>query len=133
MLVVSRTQSGELPSDAESVGHKNNWLGYKSQVTAYASNPADHAELAQMCLDPLHIVMSEESLDHIQRPTGCQPRMLVDDKLAVLALVLTPRSAEPDVPFRLLHPNLEFLHPDVTAAMHELIKLLKTGAHRARW
>ena len=58
--------------------------------------------------------------------------MLVEKVSATLALVFVHLRAESYVALCLFHAQLELLQPGIAVAVHELVKLLKPGKHRAR-
>ena len=122
--VVSRAQPCEFASDAGTVREESCRFEHRPKFTAHASNPADHAKLAHVGLHALDVVVLEKFLDLRHGPAGCQPRVLVDEESAVLPLMLIDLSAEAHVPLGLLHPELEFLHPEFVVAIHVFVEFL---------
>ena len=63
MFVILRTQSGKLFCNAGAIGEEAGRLQNGSELAADASNPADHAKLAHVCLYSLYAIMSKEVAD----------------------------------------------------------------------
>ena len=126
VFVISRTQSSKLLRDAGAVGEETGRLQNGSELAADASNPAGHAKLAHVRLYSLEI------LDLGEMPTRGEPRVLVEEEPTVLSVMLIHLRAKTDVSLRLLHSELELLHPDGTAPIHELVQFLKPREHGAQ-
>ena len=109
------------PLRCRAVGEETGRLQDGSKFTADASNPARHAELAHVRLYSLYVIMSKEILNLGELPTRGEPRVLVEEELSVLSLMFIDLCTETDVSLRLLHSELELLHPDGTTPIHEFV------------
>ena len=58
--------------------------------------------------------------------------MLMEEESSFLSLIFINLGAETDISLRLLHSELELLHPDGTVPIHEFIQFLETREHGAR-
>ena len=75
--------------------------------------------------------LPSEVLDAREVPAGCQVRVLVQEVLPIVDLVLVDLRAELDVPLRLVHPLVELEHPHPVIFIHKRIEFLQLGEERA--
>ena len=122
--MVPRADANQLTSNAGTIREEACGLEYRTKLTAYAANPADHAELAHVGLYSLDVVVIEELLDLVHCPARGKPWMFMKEESSVFPLMLANLNTTSDVSLGLLHAELELLHPDLVVAIHVFVEFL---------
>ena len=86
------------------VGHKPGGLHDRPQCRSLAANVRGHSELAHVGEYASHIGTGHQLLDAWKAPAGGQVRVLMQEVLPVVNLVLVDLRTEFDIPLRLVHP-----------------------------